>query len=256
MADGVLAEALGRVHERVGGAQHLVHARGRGVPGDDADAECHAPTVLTRHLLELLAHAADDDARRFFVGLRHEDCELVAAETRNNVNGAHVLADGVGDRLEESVAGAVAVAVVDLLEVVHVHEGDCEGVLVPARAVDLGLGQLDERPAVQSVRQVVGARQLALVFEREFEGGDEVREDDHEAEAHRGVPVGDEGAGEVAGRGVSADEPRQAARRAHPESRAPARVPGGDEDGHDVEDEGRDVGAAQVVDDAEQEDQQ
>jgi EAL domain-containing protein (putative c-di-GMP-specific phosphodiesterase class I) len=37
---------------------------------------------------------------------------------------------------------------------------------VAARAVDLGAGQLAERPAVQGARQVVCARQLALALER------------------------------------------------------------------------------------------
>src|SRR5256714_5858650 len=236
VADCVLAEALGRVHEFVGGAKHLVNGVGRRVPRDDADAEGDAQAAAADDREKLTAHAADDDARRRLAGLRHEDCELVAAESGHEVNRAHVLPYGVGDGLQQSVARAMALSVVDELEVVNVNVGDGERVRVAARALDLGPGHLAERPAVESARQIVCARKLALVFEGELEGGDEACEYEQRAEAHGHVPVGDERVREVAGRGVRAGEPGEAARRAHKIARAASSVACGDEDRHDVED--------------------
>ena len=130
----------------------------------------------------------------------------------------------------------MAVSVVDEFEVVNVNVGDGERVRVASRAFDLGPGHLAERPAVESARQIVCARKLALVFEGELEGGDEACEYEQRAEAHGHVPVGDERVREVAGGSVCACEPREAARGAHEVARAASGVVGGDKDRHDVED--------------------
>src|SRR5881227_743006 len=54
VADCVLAEALGCVHEFVGGVQHLVNGVGRRVPRGDADAEGDAQAA-SAHDREKLA---------------------------------------------------------------------------------------------------------------------------------------------------------------------------------------------------------
>ena len=50
MLDSVFAVALGGVHQVVGRLEHLVHGGGRGVPGDEADAEGDGPAVAAREL--------------------------------------------------------------------------------------------------------------------------------------------------------------------------------------------------------------
>ena len=53
-----------------------------------------------------------------------QDAELVAAEAGDDVAGAQVGAQARGDRAQQLVAGVVAEAVVDQLEVVEVEEED------------------------------------------------------------------------------------------------------------------------------------
>ena len=121
---------LGPVHRRVGVAdQHVGVGRlaGRG-PGDgDPDAggdevlgaadrvglgEGGGDPVGDRHRLVLVGEAVDQDA------------ELVAAEAGDDVAGAQVGAEARRDRAQQLVAGVVAEAVVDQLEVVEVEEED------------------------------------------------------------------------------------------------------------------------------------
>ena len=65
---------------------------------------------------------------------KHEG-ELVTAETRKRVAVAHVHGEAAGNGPQRLVANAVTVGVVDLLEVVEVHEQHGDG---PAAARALG----------------------------------------------------------------------------------------------------------------------
>ena len=83
-----------------------------------------------------------------------EHGELVAAEARDRVSGAQRLLDPGGHGGEQLVAGGVAEAVVDELELVEVEEehrdrglapaGDREGVLEPVEE-EVAVGQAGER---------------------------------------------------------------------------------------------------------------
>ena len=121
---------LGPVHRRVGVAdQHVGVGRlaGRG-PGD-GDPEAGGDEVL-----DAVDHVGLGEGRRDAVGDRHrlvlvgeavdQDPELVAAEAGDDVAGAQVRAQPRGDRAQQLVAGVVAEAVVDQLEVVEVEEDD------------------------------------------------------------------------------------------------------------------------------------
>ena len=72
------------------------------------------------------------------VGVRKQDGELVAAEPRHGVPVAHAVAQHARRGLQDAVTGAMAVEVVDRLEVVEVEQHDR-----PAR----GVGQRGEVPA-------------------------------------------------------------------------------------------------------------
>ena len=68
-------------------------------------------------------HAAGDlDRVQLALGVADQDRELVAAEARGGVDRAHAVVQPPRDLLQHLVAGGVAEAVVDVLEVVHVEE--------------------------------------------------------------------------------------------------------------------------------------
>ena len=74
--------------------------------------------------------------------------ELVAAEARGGVAGADAGVEALGDGQQDLVAGGVAEAVVDRLEVVEVEEDDRQAGLLAARAGDRLAHALDEQRAV------------------------------------------------------------------------------------------------------------
>ena len=117
-----------------------------------------------------------------------EECELVAAEPE----GLAALAEAGGDLREDAVADRVAVAVVDLLEVVDVEKAEREREALLLRLVQVVLEALVEVAVVPEPRQRVGERQAhrlqravhrALV-ERD---GDE-RADEGRGEERRALP--------------------------------------------------------------------
>ncbi|HVV30513.1 MAG TPA: hypothetical protein VHC41_06505 [Mycobacteriales bacterium] len=84
----------------------------------------------------------------------HQDHELLAAESCDQVVLAHLVPRDQGELSKDEIAGTVAVTVVEVLEVVEVEEQD--------ESTDRQLGQLDrERPAVAEVCQRVGHRERA-----------------------------------------------------------------------------------------------
>ncbi len=68
--------------------------------------------------------------RRLDLGQQHH--ELIAAETAHRVAGAHRAPDPLRHRLEQLVAGIMAVAIVDLLEMVQVHEHQRQRLMLAA----------------------------------------------------------------------------------------------------------------------------
>ena len=98
-------------------------------------------------------------------GLGEDHAELVAAEPADDVGVAQARAQQGRDRAEQLVAGGVAVAVVDVGEVVDVERQQRGGVAVALRVADDPLELLAEAPAVVQARErvVVGEpAQLAL----------------------------------------------------------------------------------------------
>ena len=95
------------------------------------------------------------DARAFLVAAGQQDRELVAAEPERLAALAQVRRQ-LGKHL---VAGRVAEAVVDLLEVVDVHEAEAERVALRLRVGELALEPVVEVPVVAELRQRVGERE-------------------------------------------------------------------------------------------------
>ena len=88
----------------------------------------------------------------------HDDAELLAAQPADDVGAAHGLAEDVRERDEHLVARAVAVDVVDALEVVDVEHEHGDRVVRAADAVQLGAQAVVEVAVVVEARQGVGLR--------------------------------------------------------------------------------------------------
>ncbi len=157
---------LGAVHGRVSilhetRAVYLV--AGLGHRDTDAGAETQLGAAREHRLGELplktvrnadgLEHAADRLA---------QNRELVAAEAGHGVLRANGALDARGHLAEDLVAGAMAKAVVDALEAVHVEEVDGRGV-VAAAAIDRVRQPVTEEGAVgQPGERVVERQPLEL----------------------------------------------------------------------------------------------
>ena len=108
-----------------------VDVRGGGI-GRDAGRDVHrGPRV------DHLDQPAADDLRLVAVGVREQQRELVAAEPRGEILFAERLREDVGDLPQRGVAGVMALAVVDLLEVVEVEQEQAQRLPVLARAREL-----------------------------------------------------------------------------------------------------------------------
>ena len=126
-----------------------VGARGRGGP---AHADLRA--VRAQHdALDGAAHALGDLRRLLRAGAGEQGGELVAADAGEHVPAAHQHREGRRDRLEQHVAGLVAVLVVDPLQMVDV-DGE-HGELLPRG----GLQHAVELAAVAQPGERVGRRQ-------------------------------------------------------------------------------------------------
>src|SRR2546421_1220125 len=104
------------------------------------------------------ADPVGDLSRMAESGIRHGDAELVTAQPRRHVGGADDTSDHVRHRPDRLVAGVMAVAVVDRLETVHVHQHQGQRAAVPGGQ---GQGTPDlalELTSVGEPGQVVGMR--------------------------------------------------------------------------------------------------
>ena len=127
-AVAALALALGDVHGRVGVADQLVGVGGgSGLGHRDAQAGADDDVVVVE--LERAGQRLEDPLGGLGGGLDvvdvlQQDRELVAAEAGGGVGGADAGRDPLGHLEQHPVAGGVAEAVVDGLEVVEVDEHD------------------------------------------------------------------------------------------------------------------------------------
>ena len=126
------AALLGPVHRRVGVAdQQLGVGRLAACRPGDGDADAGGDEMVgAAHrvgLREGARHPVGDRQRLVLVGEPvDEDAELVAAEAGDDVAGAQVGAQARRHRPQQVVAGVVADAVVDQLEVIKVEEEDAD----------------------------------------------------------------------------------------------------------------------------------
>ena len=100
---------------------------------------------------------AGDLLAGFQVGVVQQHGELIAGEARQAAAGAQAVTQAPGQADQQFVAGLVAEAVVDPLEVVDVHQQQADrGIAIPGEAF---IQVADECGAVAQVGQVVGVGQ-------------------------------------------------------------------------------------------------
>ena len=116
-----------------------------------------------------MAQPVRRDQRRWRVGVRQDDRELVAAGAERAVAVAERVADRVRHAEQELVAGGVALAVVDDLEVVEVDEQEGDRDLVAPEEVELAVELLLERAVVPEAGQPVVERVLARLAVEDLE---------------------------------------------------------------------------------------
>src|SRR4051812_10100630 len=102
--------------------------------------------------------------------LREQDAEFFAAVTTDEPFKPGGRKQDSRDTLEHAVAGAVAEAVVDALELVHVdHDASDAARLAAGDPRPHGVELFEERPAVQTSRHRVGRRELAELYVLAFD---------------------------------------------------------------------------------------
>src|SRR5262249_35114158 len=156
--DAVTAVHLGRLTRDVRLRDELVRAEPLAADRRDADAALqieHAVFFDVLHAAHELEHLRRDGFRVLTVDVLEQDDELVAAEARDEVRGAHAGADLPRRELEQLVARDVTARVVDVLELIEIDEEQGAALLRPRAARDLGLELPDEAVAgVQAPRRV------------------------------------------------------------------------------------------------------
>ena len=118
-----------------------------------------------------VAQAVGGHERVGGVGVRQDDRELVAADAEGTVAVAQRVADAVGHAHEQAVAGRMALAVVDDLEVVEVDEQQRDGHLVATVELELAVELLLERAVVAEAGEAVVQRVLARLAVEHLELG-------------------------------------------------------------------------------------
>ncbi len=122
--EATLTVGLGRVQRHIGLAQQLVRLltwAAHGHPDTDPDEDVLHAELEWRHALGQ-TDLGQRDRRRQIGHIFDQDRELVAAEPRDGVRGAQGRLQALRERDQQQVAGGVAEAVVDGLEVVQIDE--------------------------------------------------------------------------------------------------------------------------------------
>ncbi len=161
--NAVATPVLRRVARRVGHAQHARAARGA-VDRHQADAHPQAEALVLPHeaeVLDRLAHGVRDAFGLAQRAVLHQDSELVAAEARERVPLADLIAEDHGELAQELIPRLMPAGVVDHLELIQVHVAQRVLAAVPARGVDhaleppLEVAPVDQ-PGQGVVRRLVG----------------------------------------------------------------------------------------------------
>ena len=179
----VAAVRLGSLTSDVGLGDQLVRAEPLAADRRDADAALHVKHAVPLDVLQA-AHELEnlrcDDFRVLTADVLEEHDELVAAEARDEVLGAHAVADLERGELQQLVAGHVAASVVHVLELIEIDEEQRAALLRPGAAQDLRLELRDQSVAVVETRERVVVREMQEVLLALAQRADRVVERGHD----------------------------------------------------------------------------
>src|SRR5208282_5626454 len=125
-----------------------------------AEVQCQGhvqPERLDRRGI-IRAHPAAQRSGLRGIGLRQEQSELIAADSKRIIRGAQRFAQRAGRKLQHVIALQVAVTVIDGLEAVQIHEHQGDMVVVALRAVQLLRKILLEQTAIVEAGERVRGR--------------------------------------------------------------------------------------------------
>src|SRR5215210_2346759 len=164
LAHRVAAGALGPVKSLVGGVSELVACRAVLGVGGDADGEGRVgegALVLEGVLLDAASDLLGYGQRLLPVEFGQDGLVLVAAEAGRPAASLLVqFPDNAADRADDELAQEVAVAVVDLLEIVYVRHEDAQGFAQCYRRLQVVLELLVKALLGQETGQVVAVDQV------------------------------------------------------------------------------------------------
>ena len=158
------AVLLAPVERRVGVAvEEIAHRARGGIRGDaDRQRERRDPVRSRVHAGQgAREHATGDHQARLDVGVRQDDREFVAADAVGTVATADRAEGDATHRRQQLIAERVSLLVVDLLQVVHVHEQQRERRPVTRGLLELAAELLLERAVVPEAGQAIEERVLA-----------------------------------------------------------------------------------------------
>src|ERR1700677_3349185 len=132
-----------------------IHARAH------ADAD-HQVSTINRHRFLKGVHQLPADCSNAFHVLYtvEHDGELVAAETRREATGTCPCSQPLRNRTQHAVAESMTEAIVDVLEIVEIHEKYTDGREVRLRPCNDGLQMHEQLTPVRQLRQWVVLGQM------------------------------------------------------------------------------------------------
>src|SRR5579862_3664052 len=189
--DAIAAGMLGLIQGSVGGVQQFLHIDG-GVGNGDTEAQADLHTGAADDDVasgDVAAHAFGEvpGVGEFAAGSYDE--KLFAAAASHGIVRTDNGRDAAGDDAKNRVAGGVAAAVVDGLEVIHVDHDQADGLMIALGAEQVALQDRHDGFAVPQAGQAVagslaaerflGQHQAVLRHQQARAGAQERQQHDH-----------------------------------------------------------------------------
>lgn len=137
MATRIFTGPLHPIHRPICRPQQVFSCGRRPEKRHRADAECHSRCRRFSGPAQILAEPLEEGLRHRAAGVREEDRELVASKPRRHVDPSNRALKSRGDCYQERISHSVAMAIVDLLEIVDVDVHHRQRDREPASSFDL-----------------------------------------------------------------------------------------------------------------------
>src|SRR5579872_3887130 len=118
----------------------------------DTEIELHLANIV----FVLRADTAAERTGLLRIGFRKEQRELIAADTKSEIGGAHRFSEGGGGELQNLVAKQMPTAIVHFLQFVHIENHKGELLVIAFGAIELLFAVLIEEAAIVQAGESVG----------------------------------------------------------------------------------------------------